>query len=340
MKIFISKKEVQYFFQVLQHEDISFHPDKQFKDYLHNNTQERRYNDGEIILRQNMLDKAFEFCKTNNINVYDLYRTTCLQVDIEPKLREYFPILFELLEGIKLDWKRINTKFSETHLKRLTDYIRGNRELVESNFFDVLTEDRKGNKKGTKMLLYFRILLEELSDNLSHDDKKKIKKTLYNLLIESDLNYLNYIGELSVLNLFLHKGIYKLHEIESPLGNGNGADFSLAPVDGGQFILIEVVNIRPQTFPETDALLKKFIEGKLQEKIDKKTKNDNAFLKFRLVPVIWASAKELEWTAKLLKSGITLDVRNITDPCAFCTFEEEEQNGTVFKFGSLFDLFQ
>jgi hypothetical protein len=339
MKMFTTKEEIHEFFRVLQHEDISFHPDKKFEDYINNDTQKRRYNDAEVALRVNMLGNAFEYCKENNIDIYNFYRISCLQVDVEPKLREHFPILFELLEGQKLDWKSINTKFSETHLKRLTDFIRGNRELVESNFFDVLTEHWKGNKQGTRMLLYFRKLLEELSDNLDIDGKRKIKNTLYNLLIESDLNYLNYIGELSVLNLFLHKGVYRLHAIESPLGNGSGADFSLAPVNRGKNLLIEVVNVRPRTFPKTAELLKKFIEGKLQEKIDKKTKGDMAYLTFRLVPVTWGDAKELDWTARLLKNEISLDVPNITDPCAFCTFIDEERGGTIYKFGSLYDLF-
>jgi hypothetical protein len=122
MKIFTTKEEIQEFFRVLQHEDISFHPDKKFEDYINNDTQKRRYNDAEVALRVNMLDNAFEYCKGNNIDIYNLYRITCLQVDVEPKLREHFPILFELLEGQRLDWKSINTKFSETHLKRLTDF--------------------------------------------------------------------------------------------------------------------------------------------------------------------------------------------------------------------------
>jgi hypothetical protein len=188
------------------------------------------------------------------------------------------------------------------------------------------------------MLIFFQNLLQELSAHLDLEGKKKIKRTLYNLLIEMDLNYLNYIGELAVLNIFLWKGSYRLHAIESPLGNGNGADFSLEPAGGGENVLIEVVSIRPRTYPETAAKLKMFIEGKLLEKVKKKTKGNMTYLTFRLVPVIWGTAKELAWTAKALKEDIQLDVPGLADPCAFATFPDS-RGGTMFRFGSLYTLF-
>jgi hypothetical protein len=128
-----------------------------------------------------------------------------------------------------------------------------------------------GNPQGQRMVTFFRGTLEQLSRCLDSAGRRKIKDTLYNLLIETNLNYLNYIGELSVLNVFLWKGAFRLHAIESPLGNGNEADFSLEPMNGGKPTLIEVVNIRPRTYRNSPNILKKFLEGKLSEKSNNST---------------------------------------------------------------------
>lgn len=336
---FKSKEEVITFFQVLQHEDISFHPDKPFESYIDPANGQQRYDDEKIALRKAMLDAARQYCAINRLDLYRVYKDTCLQVDMKTKLTEYFPALFTLLENEPLDWKAINEKFSANHLKRLTNYIHGDRQLLEANVYDIISEALNGNSQARRMLSFFQHTLEELSRHLDLAGKKKLKKTLYNLLIETDLNYLNYIGELAVLNVFLWKDIYRLHDIESPLGNGNGADFSLEPINAGKNVLVEVVSIRPRNYPNTPSLLKQFMEGKLIEKIQKKTKGNSAFLKFFLVPVIWGSGEDLAWTAKLLKSEIRLDVLNVTDPLAFATFPDEVNGGSYFRFGSLHSLF-
>jgi hypothetical protein len=286
-----------------------------------------------------MLDKAFEYCQENNIDIYNLYRITCLQVDVEPKLREHFPILFELLEGERLDWGKINTKFSETHLKRLTDFIHGNNELIEANFFDVLTEYWKGNKQGIRMLNFFRSLLDDINRNLDIADKKKIKKTLYNLLIEFDLNYLNYIGELAVLNSFIRNREYRLNRIESPLGNKKKADFLFDRCDGKGPVLVEVVNVRPRVFPQDHSGLKILFEEKFEEKNLLKTGGDLRFLKYFLVPVIWGTSEELKRTADFIKVGPKINMPNVTELCAYCTFDDDQENGIIHKFGTLSTMF-
>lgn len=339
MKLFTTKEEIQEFFRVLQHEDISFHPDKKFECYLHNDTQKVRYNNAEVTLRRTMLDKAFDYCKENNIDIYNLYRMACLQVDVEPKLREHFPILFELLQGERFDWKKINTKFSETHLTRLTNFIHGNNELIEANFFDVLTEHWKGNKKGTRMLNFFRSLLADINRNLDVTAKKKIKKTLYNILIEFDLNYLNYIGELAVLNLFIRNKEYKLNRIESPLGNKKNADFLFDRTDGNGSVLVEVVNVRPKVFPKNHSGIKNLFEEKFTEKNLLKTGGELRFLKYFLVPVVWGTSEELRRTADFLKVGTKINMPNVTELCAYCTFSDGQENGSIHKFGPLNTMF-
>jgi hypothetical protein len=339
MKIFSKKEEIEDFFRVMQHEDISFHPDKKLEAYVINDTQERRYDDTKVSLRKALLDQAFEFCKEKKLDIYQLYRKACLQVDVEAKMREHIPVLFELLGDQTLDWNNINTKFSETHLKRLTNHIHGNNELVEANFFDVLTEHWKGNKQGTRMLNFFTNLLKDINRNLDTIDKKKIKKTLYSLLIESDLNYLNYVAELAVLNLFVGHAGCKLNKIESPLGNKKSADFLFDRPDGNGSLLIEVVSVRPRIFPKDEAGLKLLFEKRFQDKNQAKTEGDGRYLKYFLVPVIWGSADELKRTADFIKSGTKIYIPNVTDYCAYCTFSNEQSGGSEHRFGSLMTMF-
>jgi hypothetical protein len=339
VKLFSSKDDISQLFQVLQFEDISFHPDKSFDDYSNPMTGQKRYSEREVHLRRELLLAAREYCTANRINIYRLYKDTCLKVDLKAKLNEYLPVLFELLDNKPFSWAKINDQFSTTHLTRLTNYFNGDRKPIEVNFYDVISESLNGNASGTRMLTFFRNLLEELSIALEKQGKKMIRETLYNLLIEPDLNYLNYIGELAVLNLFVRKHKCELLEIASPLGNGNDADFRLRDVTTGATYFIDVVNIRPRNFPTGPETLKMLIEGKLNEKNEKKTKGDPAYLTFRLLPVIWGTSNELRWTADLLKRGLHFDVSNVTDPCAFCSFSDDLRGGTLHRFGSLHSLF-
>jgi hypothetical protein len=338
MRIIATKKEVEELFLVLLREDISFHPDKKFDDYRIGDTGQPRYDATQIQLRQNLLRQAVDFCTANNIDFYDLYRRTCLYVDVKPKLVEHFPILFQLLGGQKISWKSINIKFSETHATRLKEYTNEGKTHVETNFFDILTEYWKGNVQATRLLQYYKDLLEELHQNLKPAEKIKIRKTLFDFLIEHDLNYLNYIAELAVLNMYIKDKGYSLDDVESELGNGKSADFRFKKPDGSK-ILIEVVSVRPEEFPEDDAELKYFIEGKCKDKNRIKTNDDDTYLKYNLVPVIWGSGAELMRTAALLKAGLQVDVSNVEDYCAYCTFVNEQTGESEHKFCSLLTLF-
>jgi hypothetical protein len=147
--VFTSKDQVMTLFQVLQHEDVSFHPDKPFEDYIDPSTGQQRYDETKIMLIKVMLEGARKFCLSHNLDLYDVYKDACLQVDLKTKLTEYCPSLFALLENEPFDWKAVNEKFSSNHLTRLTNYINGDRELIEANFFDVISQSLNGNPRGS-----------------------------------------------------------------------------------------------------------------------------------------------------------------------------------------------
>src|ERR1700734_418283 len=94
VKLFSSKDDISQLFQVLQFEDISFHPDKSFDDYSNPMTGQKRYSEREVHLRRELLLAAREYCTANRINIYRLYKDTCLKVDLKAKLNEYLPVLF------------------------------------------------------------------------------------------------------------------------------------------------------------------------------------------------------------------------------------------------------
>jgi hypothetical protein len=323
-----SKEHIILFFQTLLNEGILFHPDKDFNNYFINNTELKRYTDSEIFLRNKILIECFEFCKKNNIDIYHLYRDTCLKLDVEQRLKEYFPILFDLLDGQRIDWKSINRKFGEVFAKREKNFNNDITDKVQANFYDIISESLNENKQAIRMLNFFRTLLQDLNRVLSIDDKLKIKKTLFNLLIEFDLNYLNYIAELAVLYTFINSKQYHLNRIESPLGNNSKIDFLLDKSDGTGSVLVEVVSIRPMNFPNTTFEIKKMLEEKLGDKIHLKTKGSVEYLKFFLVPVVWGSAEDLKNVANFFKNGNKINIPNVTELLAYCTFSSEDSTIT------------
>jgi hypothetical protein len=331
-----SKEQITQFFGTLGNEGIAFHPDKDFDAYLVKETGAKRYTRTEVELRNLILKSCFDYCQVQGLDIYELYREV-YKVDIEARLRKYLPVLFEILEGRTLDWKAINKKFEKVFRKRAKDQESG-KKLVEVNLYDVISESLSGNKQAERLIRFLQKLLEEINVNLGVD-KAKINDTLYGMLIEFDLNYYNYVAELAVLNQLLKSNDYSLIETESPLGNGNSAEFLLNKKDGNVRILLEVVSIRPRIFPGSDDEIVALIDQKVREKIGKKTKGDPKYFIFLLVPVFWGSAAELKKVASLIHEGKIRAKDNILELCGYCTFSDEGNNYLDHRFGTLATLF-
>jgi hypothetical protein len=332
-----SEKDIVVFFQTLGVEVSGFHPDKDFNAYTRPETGAKRFTDKEVELRRSILKQCFDFCNDNGIEIYAIYRSV-FDVDAEGRMRGYLPILFKLLEGRTLDWRAINQKLEKEFNKRLEMHKKG-KTKVELNFYYTIIEVSNGNKGAVRLLQFFEQLLEELNDQLG-PNKHKILDSLYGMFIELDLNFLNYVAELAVLNMLIKSYGYILKQVESPLGNGNSAEFLLDKKDGTAQDMVEVVSIRPKTFPATDQKIIDLIDQKIAEKIGKKTKGDPKYFIFTLVPVFWGSSDELQKVAALIKDGRIKTRPNVFELCGYCTFFTDEENNAIPRFELLSKLFK
>ena len=59
-------------FQLVNEEDLSFHPDDDFSDYINLTTQEPLYSVDEVIQLNQLLDKCFTICEQKDVDIYEL----------------------------------------------------------------------------------------------------------------------------------------------------------------------------------------------------------------------------------------------------------------------------
>lgn len=68
--------DVRLFFKQLITEGVGFHPDDNFKDIINFRTQQPFYNSIEAEKRNILMDKCFQFCNKEGLDVYEV----CLEI--------------------------------------------------------------------------------------------------------------------------------------------------------------------------------------------------------------------------------------------------------------------
>ena len=59
-------------FQLVNEENLSFHPDDDFSDYINLNTKEPLYSAEEVSKLNIMMDKCFILCEQAEVDIYEL----------------------------------------------------------------------------------------------------------------------------------------------------------------------------------------------------------------------------------------------------------------------------
>ena len=59
-------------FQLVNEENLSFHPDDDFLDYINLNTKEPLYSAEEVSQLNIMMDKCFTLCEQAEVDIYEL----------------------------------------------------------------------------------------------------------------------------------------------------------------------------------------------------------------------------------------------------------------------------
>ena len=68
-----SLEDVKEFVRILiEDEDIAFHPDTPFEDYINLNTNQPTYSEEDAVLRNNLLEQAFELGNNLGVNTHEV----------------------------------------------------------------------------------------------------------------------------------------------------------------------------------------------------------------------------------------------------------------------------
>ncbi len=216
--------------------------------------------------------------------------------NVEPRLKEYFPEIFLLLDTNKISWTRINRLFQTSKEERMGEMKSLGIEKKEYQycFLDVVHYWVQNNKEGFDQMSFFGTLFEALSKCLEKNEKQMMAKTIYNLLTNFDKNYLNFVGEFAILNILILNGC-KLLEVEKPIhaDNPKGVKADFLVTQFGVKKYVEVVNIHPEgKHLINDEIICKYITGKIESK--RKTLENNSEIDVNLAPVVWGDYEKLE----------------------------------------------
>jgi len=59
-------------FQLVNEDNLSFHPDDDFADYINTETKEQCYSEEDIIRLNEMMEKCFVICEKAELDIYEL----------------------------------------------------------------------------------------------------------------------------------------------------------------------------------------------------------------------------------------------------------------------------
>jgi hypothetical protein len=206
------------------------------------------------------------------------------------------PGLIELT-SVDLDfpWDSINRSFSDIWRRKIAESDNETFQ-TEATFFFMLLAAMKGEPLAIGYVDYLNRMCHELSGQLSIEKKKMLGKIIKKIIKVPNLDFLNFVGELSTLNNLLKSNAYELERIESPLKNDNSIDFHLKDLATQKSILVEVINIQlndDKVERDPDAI-NTFLTGRLIKKIAEKEEELAGTLDFWIVAVLWGSWKSIQ----------------------------------------------
>lgn len=257
--------------------------------------------------------------------------------DTRKWLTENLPVLFELLADRNLDWvainKRLEIKLNENKRKY---ELKGQPILVEASFFGIIISTARGNPQAKSFLDFIRKLFEELADILDRNEKYLIRNNLFGLLVNIDLKYLNFLGELCVLNHIKRNTNYKLVATEAPLNvskpGGSKIDFKFNNSMNSKELQIEVMNIHLNDISTwSDEKINGLLSQKIKAKLNTKGIRQNST--FYLLPVLWGSKDDIEIVISFYERKEPI-FPNTMIPASFMAYRYES-GPVTHKFGAI-----
>jgi hypothetical protein len=258
---------------------------------------------------------------------------------VKENIKFYLPAITDIIGDTDFGWERIDKLFSDELVKRTVKANKnGGTYKVEATIYDIIIEVKKGNIEAMRFLSFFKRLLEELADNLTSEEKKSIKKNIRDFLTRFNVKYLDYVGELAVINNLIKSKIYRLESVETKLSSEKHIDFKIRKIEDGKIYLVEVVSIHLDSnkVEDDEEKIKAFLNYRLAKKIESKKSDTNFFL----VPVLWGRWQDINIYSDYFKKN-KMHLINVLEPVAYITFTDPKNEIFYFhRFGNVSNLFE
>lgn len=252
---------------------------------------------------------------------------------VKQNIRVFIPSIYEFLENQDFPWSTIDYNFNAILDSRIKEMKKGNNKF-EVTIYDIILDAKKGDNQLRSLLFFFNRLFEELMESLDQNGRKTVKTTVRKLLSSFDQKFLNFIGELAVLNNLLKSGNVELISCEVSLDNGKSIDLDVKFIKQNMRALIEVYNIHLDSDKvENDhKKIEIFLKKRLLDKRKDKVINNSKFKdKIHLIPVLWGDTKSLRIYEGFFKST-EFKIPLTYEPMTYVSYT----NG-VDRYESIFD---
>lgn len=260
-----------------------------------------------------------------------------LMPDLRQEVKQNLPVLFEFIPEPNRTWGKAQKLFN-AEVERNYSKAKGETIKIEANLYLIIDKAQKGDGQAKRLLNFFQKLLEETLQHTSAKEIPKIRKNIKDILLNVDHKYLNFFGEIAILNNLLKQRYFQLEAVEAPLSDSKSTiDFKIRNINTNTTLLVEVYNVHlnADKVENDKEKIESFLTTKFKNKIRKKDTKEL----FYLVPVIWGSASDLLVYSDFFTHN-QLPIKGLIEPVAYSTFISPEGE-SIFnhRFGRLSTLF-
>ncbi len=253
--------------------------------------------------------------------------------DIKAGLEFYTPSLLELISG-DIRWNSLTKILEDRFHNYAQRHNLGERFHLRTTLYSIASSADKGDEANIQFLSFIDNVFKSLIIVLNENEKQLIKKNIADLL-EYDEKFLNYLGELCVLNSIMVTGHYSLEKTEYRVKpNGKAIDFLFKNKQTEEDLLVEVVNIELRADKLLDHdITTKFLTSKLQDKLDETDKS--GLINYVLVPVLWGGTDNVNNTLKVKEfyEQTRFHIDRVATPRVYMQLNRGQ--ATYNKFGSI-----
>lgn len=266
----------------------------------------------------------------------NIFNDKTLRFDVKNGIERHIPSLLKLLGNQNISWNSIN-KGLDKHITKLHSELTESKEEEITKgvtFYSFLIGNEVNRKETAPMFSFFNNLFDELYNRLDQKELLHLHKMIKFVLTNYDYRYLNFIGELAVLNTYKSTNKYFLLNIEERVYSQNRvkADLFLKRKDDNLEFLVEIVNIHLEgkQIINREQIVER-IKQKILEKINC-TFFTSPKKSIYIQPVLWfESLKQIEITANIYKNS-EIHFYNVFIPMCYLTYKLNDNYEHRFEY--------